>query len=295
MKNGGYPSAARKRIAELRKKYYLCKNRPIMARSLPFHRIKKKLLLNCAEYAWERSPELCCRIDIEETKNFASLCRLLKEEFENHCRYGVLTGEIIDAAKETFAEHGIFHNENSDEGFVLLENDGTDSETEYKIGGTVTAAILGRVRVSMSGRSTGCAYGRSVVRIYEAATLKAFEESEISAFGHTHVIAYDTATVRADSRSFVTARDESRIRAVCYARVEARQNARVSCASKSYVHAADRVTVEAEGDAYVLLANDLSFSLKGKAILRDHTGVLHRADAGMQLLRTPRHTADPEE
>ena len=55
------------------------------------------------------------------------------------------------------------------------------------------------------------------------------------------------------------------------------------------------MTVEAEGEAYVLLANDLSFSLKGKAILRDHTGVLHRADAGMQLLRTPRHTADPEE
>ncbi len=266
-----------------------------MVPSLPFHRIKKELFRNSIEYRGDSPAELRDLNAIDESRNFASLCHALKENFEMYCRYNVLTGRIIDAAKDEFAKHGIFHNENRNEGFVLLENDDITSETTYAIGGTATVAALGCVKVSMGARSTGCAFGRSTIRIYDEGTLSSFDRSEISAFGHAHITACDTATVRADSRSYVTACDDSRIRAVGYARVEARHNARVNCASKSYVLAADRATVEAEGEAYVMIWNDLSFNLKDKAILRDHTGAVHRADAGMQLRHTPRHTANPEE
>ena len=158
-----------------------------MAVSLPFHSIKKKILKNYYKVVYEDRISIVPASLIEDATHFKSLCTILKEDFEIYCRYDILTGKIIDAAKSEFNKHNIFFNQSVDNGFVLIRSDRIRDETVYEIGGDAVVVARGFAKANLSDRVKGYAYNNTVLRAYCFSSLMAFDHAAISAFGNTYI------------------------------------------------------------------------------------------------------------
>ena len=260
-----------------------------MSTALLFKKVKKRLLDNwydkdCPSLGLIKinNPDLGY-INLEDVRDFRSLCPLIKEQFFTFCEEEILDGKIINLAPLEFREHDIYFNTKVDEGYVLISKSQAEQErnpTPIEIGGSATAIIRGYAHVYLTDNAHASAFDYSVIRAYEYTTIVAYNNTSVHAFGNTNIWAFDNSFVIANSESWVECRHNTSVRAMCRARVKAKGNSKLVLMGDAAADIYDEtVTVEAGGKSYFTSNCKISWKLKEKAVYRNlDTNTIYCAD-----------------
>ncbi|GGJ80365.1 hypothetical protein [Parabacteroides faecis] len=266
-----------------------------MYSTLLFKKVKKLLLDNwydkdCPDLGLKKNnhPDWG-NINLEDVKDFRSLCPLIKEQFYTFCEKEILDGKIINLAPIEFKEHNIYFNTEVEKGYVLISKSKIEQEkdpTPIEIGGSATAIIRGYAHANLADNAYGSAFDNSVIRAYAYATIEAHNNASVHAFGNTNISAFDESCVRADSESWVECYHNTSVRAMCRARVKATGNSKLVLMGDAVADIFDeRVTVKAEGKSYFTSNYKINWQLKERAIYRNlDTNTIYCADPNTTLI-----------
>lgn len=166
--------------------------------------------------------------DLLKASNIGQLCRVLEKYWGDvlgmhRASTFEILGELYPKHREEFNRFGIFYNEGSAFGKVIVNN----------------------AEVTLGGEAKAWAYGTAKVQLKDRAACIAKEESEVTAFGQSHVQALDRASVFAYDRSTVNAAGEVRVTAYDASTVTAGDGAVVDAVSWNRILAVGSVKVTA--------------------------------------------------
>lgn len=170
--------------------------------------------------------------DLLKAENIGQLCRVLEKYWgdvlgmHRQSTFAILD-ELYPANKAEFNEFGIFYNEGSGFGKVIVNN------ATVAVNGDAKVWAFGGSVVNLSEKATCYAKDTASVHAKDYSHVHLLEESTCKATGRSMVNAAGKSTVKAFEACTITAGDDSKVYALGWNRIMAVGNAEVY-ASHSY-------------------------------------------------------------
>ena len=154
------------------------------------------------------------------TIDFASLIKILKNNFYWSCSNGIIDSNLIKDYEEEFNAENVYCNVDTLAGYLLAY-----------------------------GSATVRAYGSATVRAYDSATVRASDSATVRASDSATVWAYDSAAVEASGSAAVVAYDRATVRAYGSATVEASGSAAVVAYGSAYIQSYFQIECQIKDNA----------------------------------------------
>ena len=174
-------------------------------------------------------------IDFESSLNIEDLSDAIKKHFHFAITNNILTVQLFAVMKQQLNAHGIYCNQDCNDGYVFVTDDSKIS-------------ITGASKAMCFDTSNVCAYGDSVVQAYNNSIVKAFDRTLVVVCDNTLVHSYDESKVNARGKSVVHAYHCSQIKLNGYA------HATMNDSSRAFVNGDATITNQSVAK-HVLIKN----------------------------------------
>lgn len=154
----------------------------------------------------------------EDIGQFAGVLRKYRSEMLSKFKDSTLAilEEFYPANKETFNRIGIYYNEDSETGTVIVNNAG---ETAIHVGGDADCHAYGTSHIAASWSARVYAHNtvevyatnQAHVQLFDVAIAHAYDRSQVDGNGTNTIYAYDASTVNAGGSTVVHATSWNRI------------------------------------------------------------------------------------
>ena len=189
--------------------------------------------------------------DLLKAENIGQLCRVLEKYWADvlgmhRASTFAIMDEIYQPNKAAFNEFGIFYNEGSASGKVIVNN------VNVSVGGNAKVWAFGTSQVLLLDKSTGYAKDKSHIiakdysnaHMMEESFCEAYDRSIVNAAGKAVVHAYDACSVTAGETSNVYGYSWNRILAVGNSTVTASSNYKIKTLGQAKLYSKKEVSHE---------------------------------------------------